>query len=493
MGIPSYFSYVLKNHKIIKKLMDTKSISTSLFLDANSIIYDVIHENEPLENSDIYNKVYNKIINIVDKLKASFIFVAFDGVVPLAKMKQQKQRRYKSFITKKILKTNKWNTNAITPGTKFMNELDDYLSSRFKENNNILFSGSKETGEGEQKIFEYIRNNTITGNSIIYGLDADLIMLSLLHLKFNESIYLYRETRHFAYIKGIDPQTDYLFNMNEMGTQIHEVLNTKTKYSSIQNYCFLCFLCGNDFLPHFPSINIRNNGIQYLLEVYKNLNEKYNFNLIHDSTINWKGFHLLCSEISPKETELIHANIEWKKRMASYSHPLTIEEELESVALKDLKREIYISTHMDKYYPFLFNNNEKDVCSNYLQMLEWTWNYYNGICKNNYMCYDFHCGPLFSSLQKYIPCFNEELVNQDKTKLPLAITQLLYVLPYDDYNLIPTKDFNKFNHLVNKEINLTETNFPIHFDFCKFFWEGYVDFNYIDLKRLDKTVNKWNL
>ena len=513
MGIPSYFSYVLKNHKIIKKMIDIKC--TSLFLDANSIIYDVIHEgsdtasnsdSEPKTSSsdfndfnDIYNKVYNKIMTIVDKLKASFIFVSFDGVVPLAKMKQQKQRRYKSYITKKILKTNKWNTNAITPGTKFMNDLDDYLSSRFN-NKQFKFSGSKDPGEGEQKIFEYIRNNTIIGNSIIYGLDADLIMLSLLHLKFNESIYLYRETRHFSYIKGIDPNTDYLFNMDEMGTQIHEVLNTKTKYSSIQNYCFLCFLCGNDFLPHFPSINIRNNGIQYLLEVYKNLNEKNKtksestsgskFNLI-DNTINWSSFHLLCSELSTKEVELINVNIEWKKRMASYSHPLTIEETLEAVALKDLKREIYLSNHMDKYYPFLFNNNEKDVCTNYLQMLEWTWSYYNGTCKNNYMCYDFHCGPLFSSLKKYIPCFNEELVNQDNTKLPSSITQLLYVLPYDDYDLIPIKDI-KFNNLVSKEINLTETNFPIHFDFCKFFWEGYVDFNYIDLKRLDKKV-KWIL
>jgi len=504
MGIPSYFSYVLKNHKIIKKLIDVKC--TSVFLDANSIIYDVIHENEIDsvneinrkcdENNDIYDKIYNKIMNIVDKLGATFVFVAFDGVVPLAKMKQQKQRRYKSYITKKILKTNKWNTNAITPGTKFMNDLDDYLSSRFKSkqlNKIVLFSGSKETGEGEQKIFEYIRNNTITGNSIIYGLDADLIMLSLLHLKYTETIYLYRETRHFSYIKGIDPQIDYLFNMDEMGTQIHDVLNTKTKKESIENYCFLCFLCGNDFLPHFPSINIRNNGIQYLLEVYKTLNEKVsNFNLIHE-TINWSGFHLLCSEISSKEVELINMNIEWKKKMASYSHPLTIEEELESVALKDLKREIYISTHMDKYYPFLFNNNEKDVCTNYLQMLEWTWNYYNGICKNNYMCYEFHCAPLFTSLQKYIPCFNEELVNHDKTKLPLSITQLLYVLPYDDYNLIQTNDITKFNKLVRKEINLTETNFPIHFDFCKFFWEGYVDFNYIDLKTLDNKVNKWNL
>ena len=503
MGIPSYFSYVLKNHKIIKKLTNIQC--NNLFLDANSIIYDVIHENATTssspDNSAIFINVYNKIISIIDKLKPTLTFVAFDGVVPLAKMKQQKQRRYKSYITKQILKNTSWNTNAITPGTKFMNELDEYLSSRFKDN--IIFSGSKESGEGEQKIFEYIRNNAITmknSNSIIYGLDADLIMLSLLHLTFTENIYLYRETKHFTYIKGIDPLTDYLFSMDEMGSQINELLNgqnlIENKKKSIENYCFLCFLCGNDFLPHFPSINIRNNGVQYLLEVYKkifSLDSK--ITMVDGKKINWSAFNLLCSEIASKEIELINVNIEWKKKMASYSHPLTIEESLDAVALKDLKRELYISKNIDKYYPFLFKNNEKDVCKNYLQMLEWTWYYYNGICKNNYMCYDFHSGPLFSSLKKYIPCFNEELVDHDKTPLPKSITQLLYVLPYDDYKLIPLKiQYNDFNRLIDKEyINLTETNFPIHFDFCKFFWEGYVDFNYIDLKRLDNTVNKWKL
>jgi 5'-3' exonuclease len=495
MGIPSYFSYVLKNHKIIKKLVGIKS--NYLFMDANSIIYDVIYESESINIDEIYKNIYNKIMSIIEKIKPNTTFIAFDGVVPLAKMKQQKQRRYKSYITKQILKSNKWNTNAITPGTKFMNELDDYLYAIFKDNKNIIFTGSKKSGEGEQKIFEYIRNNAITmnENSIIYGLDADLIMLSLLHLKYNQNIYLYRETRHFSYIKGIDPQIDYLFSMDEMGTQIHELLNTSNKQKSIEDYCFLCFLCGNDFLPHFPSINIRNNGVQYLIETYKILEKikmTTNLSLTQDKKINWAAFHILCSEISDKEIELIDTNIEWKKKMASYSHPLTIEESLDAVALKDLKRELYISQHMDKYYPYLFNNSEKDVCKNYLQMLEWTWNYYNGICKNNYMCYEFHSGPLFSSLIKYIPCFNEELVEQDTCELPSAISQLLYVLPYDDFNLIPID--SKYIKLIDKEyIQLSETNFPIHFDFCKFFWEGYVDFTYIDLKRLDNTVNKWNL
>jgi len=496
MGIPSYFSYVLKNHKIIKKLIGIKS--NYLFMDANSIIYDVIHENKTNqlnEPNEIYENVYKKILSIIEKIKHDKTFIAFDGVVPLAKMKQQKQRRYKSYITKKILKNNNWNTNAITPGTEFMNHLDDYLSSRFKDN--IIFSGSKKSGEGEQKIFEYIRNNAITmknGNSIIYGLDADLIMLSLLHLTFIENIYLYRETKHFSYIKGIDLQIDYLFSMCEMGEQIHTILNTENKYKSIQDYCLLCFLCGNDFLPHFPSINIRNNGVQYLIEVYKNVcNLEINTNnLTSDKKINWSVFHLLCSEIASKEVELINTNIEWKKKMASYSHPLTIEESLDAIPLKDLKRELYVSKHMDKYYSYLLNNTEKDVCKNYLQMLEWTWNYYNGVCKNNYICYEFHCGPLFSSLIKYIPCFNEEIVQKDEKSLPLPISQLLYVLPYDDYNLIPID--SKYIKIIIKEyIQLSETNFPIYFDFCKFFWEGYVDFNYIDLKRLDNKVSKWNL
>jgi 5'-3' exonuclease len=335
-------------------------------------------------------------------------------------------------------------------------------------------------------------------------------MLSLLHLSYTKNIHLYRETKYFSYMKGIDPEIDYLFNMYEMGSKINEIMNKdqNNEYENkdvlinifnqnIKNYCFLCFLCGNDFLPHFPSINIRNNGIDYLLEVYKVItkNKNSNIDFVDGNKIIWQSFHLFCSEVSNKEIELINMNIEWKKRMASYSHPLTIEESLEAVPLKDLKREIYITTNMDKYYPYLFNNNEKDVCTNYLQMLEWTWNYYNGTCKNNYMCYEFHSGPLFSSLKKYIPCFDEELVHQDKCKLPSSISQLLYVLPYDDYNLIPIKiEFSKFSKLIDKEyINLTETNFPIHFDFCKFFWEGYVDFNYIDLKRLDYTVNKWKL
>ena len=43
MGIPSYFSYIIKNHpEILKKFLNTTFTVDYIFLDCNSIIYDII-------------------------------------------------------------------------------------------------------------------------------------------------------------------------------------------------------------------------------------------------------------------------------------------------------------------------------------------------------------------------------------------------------------------------------------------------------------------
>ena len=56
--------------------------------------------------------------------------------------------------------------------------------SNISSNIDYHISCSDKIGEGEHKIFEFIRNNedyhSMT-NTTIYGLDADLIMLSLNH------------------------------------------------------------------------------------------------------------------------------------------------------------------------------------------------------------------------------------------------------------------------------------------------------------------------
>jgi hypothetical protein len=77
------------------------------------------------------------------------------------------------------------------------------------------------------------------------------------------------------------------------------------------------------------------------------------------------------------------------------------------------------------------------------------------------------------------------MIEENLCPPPLPITQLLYVLPYSDF-----KDFipEVYKPIEKKIPTLCSMNFPIHYEFCKFFWEGHADFHYIPLKQLNQEV-----
>jgi 5'-3' exonuclease len=447
-----------------------------LLVDANSLIYDVIHEGtyEGAQN-DIKDKVFQKVLALISKTNASKSYVYFYGVVQYAKMKQQKQRRYKSYLTKQILGKKEWNTNAITPGTPFMRELDAYMKHACFEKN-ILFSGSDEEGEGEQKMFSYLRQNPQP--CFVYGLDADLIMLSLLHGHLCP-IHLYRETKYFSYLKDIQLNVDYVFDVHELALQVSECVGIRDTKKAVVNYCFLCFFCGNDFLPHFASIQLRNEGLPVLLDVYQSLGSK---DLVHHREIQWDNVKELWIALSRIEMELIQKNIQWKMKLKTFAN--TPEERLNLYPLYDIP-EKRLLIEPDAYYPFLIGSTPpSDLCKNYLKMLDWTLAYYYGDCKDYYYAYEFHMAPLFASLIHDLPCFNEPFEYTPST--PLSVnTQLLYVMPYSDYEaFIP----EAYRNLSKEYRQLSLLNFPIETSFCKFFWECHVSFPWVPLAELNKRV-----
>lgn len=104
MGIPSYFSYIIKNYpNIIQKYITNTFKIDNLYLDCNSIIYDVFNkiEFDKLTESVSISIIKNVIFKIEEYISiiqpSQTVIIAFDGVAPVAKLEQQRGRRYKSW------------------------------------------------------------------------------------------------------------------------------------------------------------------------------------------------------------------------------------------------------------------------------------------------------------------------------------------------------------------------------------------------------------
>jgi 5'-3' exoribonuclease 1 len=209
MGIPYYYYNIIRNNEGL--LLDTLVECDRLFLDFNSIIHGcsaaVIAKNP---GNYTWQQIFEQIQDHTNMVRSickpkMLMYIAVDGVAPRAKIQQQRRRRYMTAYKNKLINefkksnnipVNDWDSNCITPGTKFMQALDDFLRSTFTTD--CMVSGHEDNGEGEHKIFEYIKNNAQDGTDVIYGLDADLILLAmLLGVDTGASVRLMREAQEF--------------------------------------------------------------------------------------------------------------------------------------------------------------------------------------------------------------------------------------------------------------------------------------------------------
>jgi len=537
MGIPFYFSYIIKNHpEIIIKLEDSdvEFEIDNFYLDCNSIIYDIIHttDAEKLSNIDlILQAVCQKIDAYIHLIKPTKnIYIAFDGVAPVAKLEQQRSRRFKSMyqtnLTRTFLKdkfTDPWNTSAITPGTFFMNQLNAKIYATYNDPTrfhveNIIVSGSDEYGEGEHKLFQYIRENPEEHKeqiTVVYGLDADLIMLAINHLSvisnLNEKekrnkngIYLFRETPHFiaSINSDLEPNKNYILDIPKFSN----FLSTENNLKTPRDYIFLCFLLGNDFMPHFPAINIRTGGIDKLINSYKFVFERSPSAslIVDDININWKNFNKLIEVLAKNEEEWLKNEKKLrdkKERSFEYMNSTTPEDQLkklDSIPMYDRSVEKYIDPYksgwQDRYYTALFSeiettideNIKKEICINYLEGLEWTLKYYSTNCPDWRWKYKYNYPPLLCDLVKYIP--NKSFFKQLKEPRPVSpLLQLCYVLPRQSLHLLPGNlqqtIMTKYEHLYK-----TYSDCEFIWAYCRYFWEAHVLLPEIDIALLEKEL-----
>ena len=192
------------------------SMANTLVVDMNCMIYHVLREPKMLahvypgafspEEKAWERKLQDEVCSYLTHIWRSAggptqVYVALDGVVPYAKIKQQRFRRFKS-ASMRNASSSTWDTNAITPGTEFMAAMGEALKATGSRHGWII-SDTDQPGEGEHKVLQWLRTTPLkAGPVIVYGLDADLILLCLLAgEKLDPStkpIYLLREAMAFG-------------------------------------------------------------------------------------------------------------------------------------------------------------------------------------------------------------------------------------------------------------------------------------------------------
>jgi 5'-3' exonuclease len=548
MGIPAFFANIIKNYiKIVQSHSTHKKWGTqfnSIYMDCNSIIYDTYYR---LKTTSLPNTIINTIDfeqlliqETINKIKyyikitepTDTVYITFDGVAPLAKMEQQRTRRYKSIFLEGISFNNtedikekktiaeKWSTINITPGTQFMERLNRmiYIEFNYTEKkygvNKIIVSCADNPGEGEHKIFHHLRTNLQPEeNVIVYGLDADLIMLSIFHSNLCKNIYVFREAPEFVKSKiktNTNDDNELLFmDINYLSSCLLNEMGCKYKSSNqIYDFVFMCFLLGNDFLPHFPSINLRNNGMEILMSYYrKHIGSNSDKSFISPTTgkIQWKYLHDFIKEIAKDEHKLILNEYSHRERIEHYKYPQTTPSEKEQLMnntpILYRGEEKYICPTEqyweERYYKILMKMQRdeqsiKQISNNYIEGLEWVFKYYTEGCPNWLWEYKYSYPPLLTDLVKYIPHFNTDYFQEYNLQLNTPFhhnTQLLYVIPSKHHNLIDKEFLQKIKNSGYYDYFDNCDNLIFKWAFCRYLWESHIELKEVSLDILVNVNN----
>lgn len=272
-------------------------------------------------------------------------------------------------------KEHHFDSNCITPGTPFMERLSRclqyYVHDRMNNNPGwrnikVILSDANVPGEGEHKIMDYIRKQRAQPDHdpntqhVLCGADADLIMLGLATHEPNFTIireeFLPNKPRpcdicqqighEMKDCNGLDAEfhmqpevafgkeTQFIFvRLNVLKEYLSRELdmpNLPFPYEFervIDDWVFMCFFVGNDFLPHLPSLEIRENAIDRLITLYKKCVYKTGGYLTDSGDVALERVEMILTDLGHVEDEIFHDRQKNEERMKARNKRMKLEKE----------------------------------------------------------------------------------------------------------------------------------------------------------------------
>lgn len=438
----------------------------------------------------LFSEICRTIETIVDVVKPiEKVILCIDGVAPQSKQAQQRSRRFRAALERDEEDFLRFDSNCITPGTKFLDHLSKYMDWWLKQKMTrdwshleVIFSSEKVPGEGEHKLITYLRKYGREDETYcVYGVDADLIMLTLGTMLPN--FYLIREN---MYGRGNEY---YVVNIGKTREKLQERMrwheNTEEfdTTTCIYDFIFLCFATGNDFLPHIPSIEIIEGGIETMISAYQivgsecgHLTEKRGGYIYFRP----KALRKYLEYIAEKEPEMLQHKLNKKESF----FPDFLMNDCSTIDASSGKQTLNFEKYLGEWSLQKFGEDTEQVCHDYLDGLHWVLNYYvYGVPTWTWM-FKHHYAPFAHTLLKHIRNYRFKPFAQTTPNPPFL--QLMSVLPPKSSGLLPTP-LDKI--LTDRSLSIAQY-YPeeIEIDFTGRMqeWEGIVIIPFLDVEELKR-------
>jgi len=384
MGIPFYFVSLIKKHKGIVSKVRVKLEPDILAIDFNCLIHNYIDNKNPVQS----------VVFALEKILAEtcsprkFLYIAMDGIAPYAKIVQQRYRRFK-----KNTEVCEFDRNQISPGTPYMKELTEIIRTMFPHA--IVSSTTDQPGEGEHKIFQWLRTlkKEERRSICIYGLDADLILLSMAHqgLALPRSFWLLRENQSFG-----NSETSGFSILNIGGLELE---------LPIDQYIMLSVMCfGNDFVPAIGFFSLREGGYDRALHIYKQAGKP--------DLLTENGRRLFFNTAVTQELNFYRERV-IERGNQSFERAVVVPD----------------GSHFEKRYNLHVQDgvqNTSKVVESYWRIVHWTYTYFT---ENNApdweIYYSYPEAPLISQIVQY----TEPVISWNNKSLYTITKHLQFILP----------------------------------------------------------------
>lgn len=537
MGIFRYFRYITKKYPgcytTIKKKYpvpqntlenpDAKGVECVLF-DLNAIIHpcfqkvfeygteprflknpkmiELQRKKETMTYEELERWAFNMITKKMDEIiyytkPTRVIYIAIDGSPGSSKSNQQRQRRFKNAANPHLGKFS-FDPNSLTCGTELMDRLCKHIFFFIKRKKQhdwkslrVIFNDMFVPGEGENKLKLWIESEPQYNSVTIISPDGDVIMLAMLLER--DEVKVFRENI-FDDIDG-----DYFFiDVIKLKELVYNQLrgaceqNLLQPQRTIKDYVLFHFFIGNDFLPHIPSIEINNNGINLLYKCYNETCSKHGFLIeerLSEIHINKTSFTGLVKELAKYEIKLLidkyNLKVTYPDKLLS-SHMLRTDEGA-NLDFPNYRKSYYISK-------FKLSNGELDddvlerqiktICEEYIIGLTFVLKYYFREIPTYDWQYPYHYAPLLFDLAKYSDDFDFNI--SFTFKRPLNVYESLFsVLPVQSFSLLPSEVVDRLPDKIKLDPRFS-VDFEIDLDGKMYDYEGVFLLDFLSYERVKK-------